>query len=140
MFLRQIFQTFMVCTPSFHGSKRDIEYRYIRLSHLQHFVQSSFASYKTNPYMQKARKNIKYNEYRIGKSKQTAVMLVQIFFSNKENLVRVTCAAQHNGAVTGNKIDTNGIITVQNSGWKTSRMLYDRGYFPKQKGNNKDVC
>lgn len=33
--------------------------------------------------MQKARKNIKYNEYRIGKSKQTAVMLVQIFFQQQ---------------------------------------------------------
>ena len=33
--------------------------------------------------MQKAIKNIKYNEYRIGKRKQTAVMLVQIFFQQQ---------------------------------------------------------
>lgn len=41
--------------------------------------------------------------------------------------------------MTGSKPGTGGIITVQDSGWEISLMLYDRDYFPKQKENNEDV-
>ena len=41
--------------------------------------------------------------------------------------------------MTGSKSGTGGIITVKDSGWEISLMLYDRDYFPKQKENNEDV-
>lgn len=41
--------------------------------------------------------------------------------------------------MTGSKSGTGGIITVKDSGWEISLMLYDRDYFPKQRENNEDV-
>lgn len=76
---RQTWQTLALYPSSFYGAKRGIEYRYIRLSHLQHFIEPSLVSYKMYPHMQKARKNIKYKEYTVDQSKRLAVILVQIF-------------------------------------------------------------
>ena len=41
--------------------------------------------------------------------------------------------------MTGSKSGTGGIITVKDSGWEISLMLYDRDYFPNQRANNEDV-
>ena len=41
--------------------------------------------------------------------------------------------------MTGSQSGTGGIITVKDSGWEISLMLYDRDYFPKQRENNEDV-
>lgn len=41
--------------------------------------------------------------------------------------------------MTGSKRGTGGVITVKDSGWEISLMLYDRDYFPMQKKNNEDV-
>lgn len=40
---------------------------------------------------------------------------------------------------TGSKPGTGGCITVKDSGWEISLMLYDRDYFPNQRANNEDV-
>ncbi len=40
---------------------------------------------------------------------------------------------------TGSKPGTGGCITVKDSGWEISLVLYDRDYFPKQRENNEDV-
>lgn len=40
---------------------------------------------------------------------------------------------------TGSKPGTGGCITVKDSGWEMSLVLYDRDYFPNQKENNEDV-
>lgn len=39
---------------------------------------------------------------------------------------------------TGNKAGTGGCITVKDSGWEISLMLYDRDYFPNARKNNED--
>ncbi len=39
---------------------------------------------------------------------------------------------------TGSKAGTGGCITVKDSGWEISLMLYDRDYFPNQRANNED--
>lgn len=41
--------------------------------------------------------------------------------------------------MTGSPSGTGGIITVKDSGWEISLMLYDRDYFPNQSANNEDV-
>ncbi len=41
--------------------------------------------------------------------------------------------------LTGSTRGTGGCITVKDSGWEISLMLYDRDYFPNQKVNNEDV-
>jgi len=41
--------------------------------------------------------------------------------------------------MTGSKSGTGGCITMKDSGWEISLMLYDRDYFPKQRENNEDV-
>ena len=38
---RQTWQTLALYPSSFYGAKRGIEYRYIRLSHLQHFIDKT---------------------------------------------------------------------------------------------------
>lgn len=91
---RQTWQTLALYPSSFYGTKRDIEYRYIRLSHLQHFIEPSLVSYKMYPHMQKARKNIKYKEYTTIQSKRLAVILVQIFSQQQRKFVpRHVCGA-----------------------------------------------
>jgi len=40
---------------------------------------------------------------------------------------------------TGSKPGTGGCITVKDSGWEISLVLYDRDYFPNQRINNEDV-
>ena len=84
---RQTWQTLALYPSSFYGAKHGIEYRYIRLSHLQHFIEPSLVSYKMYPHMQKARKNIKYKEYTVDQSKRLAVILVQIFFQQQRKFV-----------------------------------------------------
>lgn len=91
---RQTWQTLALYPSSFYGTKRGIEYRYIRLSHLQHFIEPSLVSYKMYPHMQKARKNIKYKEYTVDQSKRLAVILVQIFSQQQRKFVpRHVCGA-----------------------------------------------
>lgn len=41
--------------------------------------------------------------------------------------------------LTGSKSGTGGAITMKDSGWEISLMLYDRDYFPNQRENNEDV-
>ena len=41
--------------------------------------------------------------------------------------------------LTGSKPGTGGCITVKDSGWEMSLVLYDRDYFPNQRENNEDV-
>ena len=41
--------------------------------------------------------------------------------------------------MTGSKSGTGGCITLKDSGWEISLMLYDRDYFPHQRENNEDV-
>lgn len=41
--------------------------------------------------------------------------------------------------MTGSPRGTGGCITVKDSGWEISLMLYDRDYFPHQAENNEDV-
>lgn len=41
--------------------------------------------------------------------------------------------------MSGSQSGTGGIITVKDSGWEISLMLYDRDYFPNQRANNEDV-
>ncbi len=41
--------------------------------------------------------------------------------------------------MTGSKAGTGGCITMKDSGWEISLILYDRDYFPKQRENNEDV-
>ena len=41
--------------------------------------------------------------------------------------------------LTGSPSGTGGAITVKDSGWGISLMLYDRDYFPNQRANNEDV-
>ena len=41
--------------------------------------------------------------------------------------------------LTGSKPGTGGCITVKDSGWEISLILYDRDYFPNQRANNEDV-
>lgn len=41
--------------------------------------------------------------------------------------------------LTGSKPGTGGCITVKDSGWEISLVLYDRQYFPNQEENNEDV-
>lgn len=41
--------------------------------------------------------------------------------------------------MTGSKSGTGGCITMKDSGWEISLVLYDRDYFPKQRENNEDV-
>lgn len=57
---RQTWQTLALYPSSFYGAKRGIEYRYIRLSHLQHFIEPSLVSYKMYPHMQKREKIVIY--------------------------------------------------------------------------------
>ena len=40
---------------------------------------------------------------------------------------------------TGSRAGTGGCITMKDSGWEMSLVLYDRDYFPKQRENNEDV-
>ena len=40
---------------------------------------------------------------------------------------------------TGSKPGTGGCITIKDSGWEMSLVLYDRDYFPNQRQNNEDV-
>ena len=40
--------------------------------------------------------------------------------------------------LTGSKPGTGGCITMKDSGWEMSLMLYDRDYFPNQRANNED--
>lgn len=40
--------------------------------------------------------------------------------------------------LTGSKPGTGGCITVKDSGWEISLILYDRDYFPNQRANNED--
>lgn len=42
--------------------------------------------------------------------------------------------------LTGSKSGTGGCITIKDSGWEISGMLYDRDYFPNQRKNNEDVA
>ena len=46
---------------------------------------------------------------------------------------------QHLEKMTGSKAGTGGCITIKDSGWEISLVLYDRDYFPKQHENNEDV-
>lgn len=41
--------------------------------------------------------------------------------------------------MTGSKSGTGGAITIRDSGWEFSIMIYDREYFPQQKELNQDV-
>ncbi|MCI1726893.1 MAG: oleate hydratase [Lachnospiraceae bacterium] len=41
--------------------------------------------------------------------------------------------------MTGSKAGMGGAVTVKDSGWNMSVMLYDRDYFPRQKELNQDV-
>ncbi len=41
--------------------------------------------------------------------------------------------------LTGSKPGTGGCITMKDSGWEISLVLYDRDYFPNQRKNNEDV-
>lgn len=41
--------------------------------------------------------------------------------------------------LTGSPSGTGGAITMKDSGWEVSLMLYDRDYFPNQRANNEDV-
>jgi oleate hydratase len=41
--------------------------------------------------------------------------------------------------LTGSKAGTGGAITMKDSGWEISLVLYDRDYFPNQRANNEDV-
>ncbi len=41
--------------------------------------------------------------------------------------------------LTGSKPGTGGCITMKDSGWEMSLVLYDRDYFPNQRENNEDV-
>ena len=41
--------------------------------------------------------------------------------------------------LTGSKPGTGGCITMKDSGWEISLVLYDRDYFPNQRENNEDV-
>ena len=41
--------------------------------------------------------------------------------------------------LTGSKPGTGGCITMKDSGWEISLVLYDRDYFPNQRANNEDV-
>lgn len=41
--------------------------------------------------------------------------------------------------LTGSKPGTGGCITMKDSGWEISVVIYDRDYFPNQRANNEDV-
>ena len=41
--------------------------------------------------------------------------------------------------MTGSKSGTGGAITIKDSGWEISMVIYDREYFPGQKEKNEDV-
>ncbi len=41
--------------------------------------------------------------------------------------------------MSGSKRGTGGCITIKDSGWEISLMMYDQDYFPEQRANNEDV-
>lgn len=42
--------------------------------------------------------------------------------------------------LSGSKAGTGGCMTIKDSGWEISGVLYDRDYFPNQRENNEDVA